>query len=147
MDNDSQMGLPNKEDLRSAFYHDSCDKYDYLIATGCGAMAGLIDIFLVGSPADSHLQHWTDAQVDNTVMAFARSCGWSPRAGNEKKVSSAIGFLEKKFPVNYDQRHSGDVGGLFTMSAKNHHMKSLAHSPDISTKFSWRLVHPWAQSF
>lgn len=119
------------KDLKPYFYHDTCDKYDYLIAVGCGAIAGIVDIFLVGSPADSKLQTWTDAQVDKTVMAFAKTCGWSPREGKENSASSAIGFLEKKFPVNYDQRHSGDVGGLFTMSAKNHHMKSLAHSPDV----------------
>lgn len=119
------------KDLKPYFYHDKCDKYDYLIAVGCGAVAGIVDIFLVGSPTDSKLQGWTDAQVDKTVMAFAKTCGWSPREGKEKSVSSAIGFLEKKFPVNYDQRHSGDVDGVISMSAKNHHMKSLAHSPDI----------------
>lgn len=119
------------KDIKPYFYHDKCDKYDYLIAVGCGAIAGIVDVFLVGSPADSKLQGWTDAQVDKTVMTFAKTCGWSPREGKEKSVSSAIGFLEKQFSVNYDQRHSGDVGGLFTMSAKNHHMKSLAHSPDI----------------
>ena len=107
---------------KPVFYNDKCDKYDYLSAVGCGAIAGLVDIFLVGSPADSKLQGWTDAQVDKTVMSFAKTCGWSPREGKEKSVASAIGFLEKKFPVNYDQRHSGDVAGLFTMSAKNHHM-------------------------
>lgn len=116
---------------KPVFYHDKCDKYDYLIAVACGAIAGMVDIFFVGSPADSKLQSWTDTQVDKTVMVFAKTCGWSPREGKEKSVASAIGFLEKKFPVNYDQRHSGDVGGLFNMSAKNHHMKSLAHSPDI----------------
>ena len=116
---------------KPVFYHDKCDKYDYLIAVACGAIAGMVDIFFVGSPTDSKLQSWTDAQVDKTVMVFAKTCGWSPREGKEKSVASAIGFLEKKFPVNYDQRHSGDVGGLFNMSAKNHHMKSLAHSPDI----------------
>lgn len=113
------------------FYHDKCDKYDYLIAVACGAVAGLVDIFFVGTPIDSKLQGWTDTQVDKTVMRFAQICGWSPRVGKENSVASAIGFLEKKFPVNYDQRHSGDVDELFKMSAKNHHIKSLAHSPDI----------------
>ena len=28
-----------------------CDKYDYLIATGCGAVAGLVDSFFVGKQA------------------------------------------------------------------------------------------------
>lgn len=108
-----------------------CDKYDYLIAVSCGAIAGLVDIFFVGSPIDSTLQGWTDSQVDNAVCRFAHMCGWSPRDGKEESVASAIGFLEKKFPVNYDHRHTVDVGGAFQMSAKNHHMKSLAHSPDV----------------
>ena len=129
---DIDIGTIRKEkDLKPIFYNDKCDKYDYLVAVGCGAIAGLIDIFLVGSPGDSKLQSWTDSQVDKTVMVFARTCGWKPKAGKENSVASAIGFLEKKFPVNYDQRHSADVGGLFDMFAKNHHMKSLAHSPDI----------------
>ena len=123
--------IRNDVHAKSVFYHDKCDKSDYLLAVGCGAIAGIVDIFLVGSPAESKVQAWTDAQVDKTVMAFAKTCGWSPKAGKENSVASAIGFLEKKFPVNYDQRHSGDVDGLFTMSAKNHHMKSLAHSPDM----------------
>lgn len=121
----------DEKNLKAVFYHDKCDKYDYLTAVGCGAVAGLIDIFLVGSPGDSKLQTWTDAQVDKAVMVFAKFCGWSPRAGKENSIASAIGFLEKKFPVNYDHRHGADVGGIFDMSTKNHHMKSLGHSPDI----------------
>lgn len=116
---------------KSVFYHDKCDRYDYLLAVGCGAIAGLIDVFLVGAPGDSKLQGWTDAQVDQVVMSFAKISGWTPREGKEKNVASAIGFLEREFRVNYDQRHSGDVHDLFKMSTKNHHMKSLAHAPDV----------------
>ncbi len=123
--------IRSDKNLEPVLYNDKCDKYDYLTAAGCGALAGMIDIFLVGAPVDSRLQGWTDAQVDKTVMAFAKTCGWCPKAGKENSIASAIGFLERKFPVNYDQRHTGDVGGLFHMSSKNHHMKSLAHSPDI----------------
>ncbi len=132
---DMSIATLEKEDNKSYFYHDKCDKYDYLIAVGCGAIAGLVDIFLVGAPGDSVLGKWTDSQVDHVVMKFAKTCGWSPKAGKEGNVASAIGFLEKKFPVNYDQRHSGDVDNLFGMSAKNHHMKSLAYSPDIIVLF------------
>lgn len=123
--------LRNEKNIKPYFYHDKCDKYDYLIAVGCGAIAGMVDIFLVGAPGDSILGTWTDSQVDKVVMTFAKTYGWSPREGKEKSVASAIGFLEKKFPVNYDQRHSGDVNNLFKMSTRNHHMKSLGHSPDI----------------
>lgn len=108
-----------------------CDRYDYLAACACGAVGGMIDIFLVGAPSDSILGKWSDAQMDKAVKSFAKVCGWNPRPGKENNVASAIGWLEKKFPVNYDQRHSGDVGNIINMSANNHHMKSLSHAPDI----------------
>lgn len=110
---------------------DKCDKYDYLAAVACGAVGGMIDIFFVGAPGNSTLGKWTDKQVDNTVKGFAKMAGWSPKEAQSGNVASAIGFLEKKFKVNYDQRYASDVGGLFTMSTKNHHMMSLSHSPDI----------------
>lgn len=110
---------------------DKCDKYDYLIAVACGAVGGMVDIFLVGAPGDSVLGKWTDAQVDNAVKGFAKLSGWNPKAEKADSVASAIGFLEKKFKVNYDQRYSADVNNLFNMSTKNHHMMSLAHSPDV----------------
>lgn len=127
-------GLINKNTDTSVIrYNDKCDIYDYLIAVGTGAISGIIDIMLVGSPKDSKLTQWSDEQVDNCVKRFAKSkfIGWKPKAGKEDNVSSAIGFLENKFKINYDQRHSGDVNRLFKMSTGNHHMKSLAHSPDI----------------
>lgn len=127
----SQQLMLEGKNAKPLFYHDKCDKYDYLIAVACGAIAGIVDIFLVGAPNSSGLLKWTDTQVDKTVMSFARTCGWSPRLGNETNVASAIGFLEKKYPVNYDHRSTADVNGLFQMGTKNHHMKSLAHSPDI----------------
>lgn len=122
--------IRRESDAKAYFYNDTCDKYDYMAAAGCGAIAGLIDIFLVGSPADSVLQPWTDAQVDQAVMFFARRCKWKPKPGQEQNVASAIGFLERNFRVNYDQRRSADVQGLFSMGTTNHHMKSLAHAPD-----------------
>lgn len=118
----------NIELLRKA---DKCDKYDYLAAVGCGAIGGLIDAFLVGSPKDSKLLKWTDKQVDKAVKEFAKISGWNPRDGQKDNIASAIGFLEKKFKVNYDQRYSSDVGELFDMNTRNHHLMSLAHSPDI----------------
>ena len=108
-------------------HRDTLDKYDYLTAAGTGVVAGLIDVFLVGSPENSKLVRWSNEQVDNCVKSFAKLTGWE----SDNNVNSAISHLERKFSVNYDQRHTGDVGGIFKMSAKNHHMKSLAHSPDI----------------
>ena len=124
--------IKHSTENQKLFAHDDkCDKYDYLIAAACGAVGGLMDIFLVGAPGDSVLGKWSNSQVDNAVKGFAKLTGWNPRPGKEDSIASAIGHLEKKFPVNYDQRHTADVGGSFSMSAKDHHFKSLAHSPDI----------------
>ncbi len=115
-----------KLDAKLAIAHSrKCDKYDYLIAVGCGCIAGLVDIFLVGAPGDSVLGTWSDSQVDQVVMTFAKKTGW-----NGEGTASAIGYLERTFPVNYDQRYTSDVNNAFRMGTKNHHLKSLAHSPD-----------------
>lgn len=110
---------------------DKCDKYDYLIASACGAIGGMIDIFLVGTPGSSMMCNWTDQQVNHAVMGFAKMLGWNPKDQNKDHVNSAIGFLERKFRINYDQRKPGDVGNLFKIAPSTHHMMSLAHSPDI----------------
>lgn len=130
--NEKYLLLEDQEDNRRVLESkDQCDKYDYLAAVACGAVGGLIDIFLVGAPKSSTLGNWTDKQVDNAVMGFAKASGWKPRDGQQGNPASAIGFLEKQFKVNYDQRHSADVENLFDMSTRNHHMMSLAHSPDL----------------
>lgn len=113
-------------------HHDECDKYDYLIALACGAIGGMIDIFLVGSPEDSVLGKWSDKQVDKVVKLFAKKLGWQPRSGKEDSIASAIGFLERTFGVNYDQKTKAETGNIVRkMSPRDHHMISLAHSPDI----------------
>ena len=123
--------IPSKENIWLVKNPNECDKYDYLISVACGSVGGLVDVFLVGSPENSILGKWTDEQVDKVVMKFAKSMGWDPRESKNASVASAIGFLERKFKVNYDQRNTTDVGEKFKMGTKNHHMKSLAHSPDI----------------
>lgn len=124
--------LVNSSENRELFQReDQCDKFDYITAVACGAIGGMIDIFFVGSPMDSALGNWTDYQVDNAVKGFARQMGWNPKEKNIDNVNSAIGFLERRFNVNYDQRKPSDVGNLFNMAPSTHHMMSLAHSPDI----------------
>lgn len=57
--------------------------------------------------------NWSDAQVDNAVKGFAKTLGWNPKKSQKGNVASAIGFLQRKFKVNYDQRYSSNVGKLF----------------------------------
>ncbi|MBQ9361762.1 MAG: hypothetical protein IJT96_12075 [Lachnospiraceae bacterium] len=132
--------IKNSRDNRQLLINeDKCDKFDYLIGVACGAIGGFIDIFCVGTPKDSILCKFTDAQVDEIVKKFAKLNGWQPRAGNENNVKSAIGFLENGrlksgntgYRINYDQKTGKEVNDLFRMSPSNHHMKSLGHAPDI----------------
>lgn len=107
-----------------------CDRYDILAAAACGAIGGVIDIFLVGAPGEGRaLERWSDKQVDNAVMRFSKLCGFNPQSEDTNDVAHAIGHLERTFKVNYDQRHGADIGLPGDMSTLNHHMKSLAHSP------------------
>ena len=109
----------------------NCDKYDYMLAGACGLLGGMIDILLVGAPGKGALGKFTDDFADSAIRRFAKATGWNgPREGKDP-TKSAIGFLERTFKVNYDHRHGGDVGGAFRMSSSNHHIKNLAHSPDI----------------
>ena len=87
--------IANSDENRQLLQNeDKCDKYDYLIAVACGASGGIVDIFLVGTPADSRLAKWSDKQVDNAVMKFAKMCGWAPKDKKVGNVASAIGYLE-----------------------------------------------------
>ena len=119
-----------EEVKKEEWAHAKCDKYDYMIATFCGAAAGLIDILFVGAPGKSKLGDITDASADELVKKAAKLSGWKPKPGNENSIASAIGFFERNCGVNYDQKSTGEVNGLFNMAAKNHHFKSLSHSPD-----------------
>lgn len=127
------------------FYADTCDKKDYLIATTCGALAGFVDIVFVATPTTGSLTQSMDGMANTLVKRFAKYLGWTPRAGQEENTKSAISFLERLFKVNYDQRHSQDVGELFKMSTKNHHLKSPAHSPDLLGLF-FSILNQWTAS-
>ena len=106
-----------------------CDRWDYAIAATCGALSGLVDAFLVGYPTKSLLGGLSDEAAEGLVQRFAEGVGWPGPRANADASRSAIGFLERTFRINYDHRHGADVGHLFEMSASNHHIKSLAHSP------------------
>jgi hypothetical protein len=107
-----------------------CDKLDYALAVGSGALCGIIDIFLVGKPGESPLGDITDKWFENRTKDFAKMCGW--KDGEGKDASSAIRYLEKKFKIPYDQRGAGDIGSkIFGLSPENHHFKSLGHNPSL----------------
>lgn len=125
------------EQIRRDFTHKApqCDRQDYALAAACGLLGALVDVVFVGAPGHGALTKFTDGLADGAVQRFARLCGWEgPKAGKDP-VKSAIGFLERAFPVNYDHPHGGAAGSRFSMSTKNHHIKNLAHSPDLMGLF------------
>lgn len=110
----------------------ACDKYDYMIAGTCGLIGGLVDVLFVGVPGKGALGKWTDKQTDNAVEGFAKLNGWKGPRTEGKETPSAIGFLERKFKINYDHNTTYATGGaVHNMSPSNHHVKSLGHSPDL----------------
>lgn len=86
-----------------------------MIAGTCGVIGRLIDIFLVGAPGKGKLTRLADNAVNSTLEKFASAFGWKGRSEVSDPTKSAIGFLERKFKVNYDHRHGGDVDGQFRM--------------------------------
>ncbi len=126
-----RQDIQDRIDQAFASHKCQCDKYDYMIATACGTIGGLIDIFFVGAPGESKLGDFADKQTDKLVEKFAKLSGWEGSKNGVNSTKSAIGFLERKFKVNYDHRHGADVNNLFKMRTTNHHLKSMAHSPDL----------------
>lgn len=118
-----------------------CDKYDYAMAAFSGVLTGLFDAFFVGKPGDTVLGEWTDSKVDNAVLRFSQMIFGIDKTNHnnssKKKpndIASAIGYLERRFKVNYDARFASDlIGGevLTDFTPSSHHLKSLAHCPDI----------------
>ena len=128
--------------VRTDYYEKSaqCDAVDYALSALCGVIAGLVDAVFVGMPSESKLVGWTDKQVDECIIKFAKSKfagtkGWNPRSENENSVGHAIKYLESIYKVNYDAATINQLGDaakqVFDLSPGNHHIKSLAHSPDF----------------
>lgn len=119
----------------------SLDTQDYILATSCGVISGLIDAIFVGNPNNSILLNATDKLADQFVIKAAQFFWKNDKrtVGKQKKMptelSNSIGYLERAFQVTYDARYASDLNvsgdALKHMSSSNHHLMSLAHSPDI----------------
>ena len=122
-----------------------CDKLDYALAASSGALCGLIDIFLVGTPEDSPLGKITDKKEEKRVYVFVKHSRWINAKFEGKKlpkaptsIKAAVRWLEDTFDVPYDQTSWGEAAkGVFELSLNtyNHHFFSLAHNPSICGLF------------
>ncbi|MDE7326625.1 MAG: hypothetical protein K2N63_10160 [Lachnospiraceae bacterium] len=115
--------------------HTRCDRYDYLVAAACGAVGGIVDIFLANLPKNSNLHTTSDSASDQLVITnkmvilFAELSGWKPNILQKGDISSAIDYLEKSYKISYDQLHGSEIHNLMKLPTKNHYMLSLGHSP------------------
>jgi hypothetical protein len=92
-------------------------------------------------PGQSKLGSWTDKMADNLVEKFAGFVFKADQKNGkvlQKKapdgIASCIGYLERRFQVNYDARYASDLGltpDQISMAPVNHHLKSLGHAPDL----------------
>lgn len=137
MTDSQRIEIEKRIDNDLTYKASNCDKYDYMLAVTCGMIGGLVDVIFVDVPGQSIIGKGTDKIVDNATINVAKLFGWQgAREGSDPK-SSAIGFLERNFKVNYDQTHSnapgprGTDGQIRNLTPLNHHIKSLSHSPDL----------------
>lgn len=112
-----------------------CDRLDYSVAALSGVIAGIIDVLWVGMPGASEIGQGVDKATDKLIIRLSNLIARpvskkGKRVKPTDKVEIAISRLEQVFKVNYDQRHASDVGGLVGLTPINHHLLSLAHSPD-----------------
>jgi hypothetical protein len=138
MTKSQQVELQKKIKDEFTLKNAQCDNYDYMIAGTCGVIAGLVDILFVGAPGDSKLGDIADEQANKITEKFAGFVGWDKDKAEQRgsdTTKSAIGWLEKKFKINYDQAttngKNGTGGLVANLLPSNHHLKSLGHSPDI----------------
>ena len=107
----------------------NCDKIDYILSASSGALCGIMDVFLIGKPGESPAGDITDKWFANRTIDFAKLCGYK---GDDTSLSSAIGFLEKKFKIPYNHSVGGGIiKEWLNLTPNNHHFKSLGHNPTL----------------
>lgn len=112
------------------------DRTDYLIAVGCGAISGLIDIFYVGEFTLERAESWGKEDINKFVLTIAKITGYK---GDD--LSRAIAHLEDKYPFAADAAKDQFGGG------KQHHLRDFSHHfslggliCSIYTQFSGKVL-------
>lgn len=148
---DAQIATINKEFNESLNKGIECSTLDYALAASSGILCGLIDLLFVKTPHEGAIGKSADSLLDKKMIELSNKL---KKTEVEKKikegidvefkeitnVKSAIGYLESKFPVPYDQKATQEIKKnligdfeetIYHVSADNHHAKSLSHYPDI----------------
>ena len=120
--NDINDNLRELEDQVSK-YTNEADLFDCTIAVASGLLCGFMDSFFVGEFDLAELKADSNKQVNKFIEFYARKRGYK----GEKGLAGAIGFLEKKFPVEQDNVWKG----LGISSTRLHHLEDFAHHPTV----------------
>lgn len=110
------------------------DTGDLILAVSSGVLTGVLDIVFVGecglfkNASDSAKEKFqkdlgnTHESLNKFILNYAKKKGYKG-----ERLSGAIDFLEKKYPVSQDNVWKGK--GI--SSPKTHHLDDLAHHPSV----------------
>lgn len=119
------------------------DGLDYTLAVTSGLIAGVIDIIFVGEWDFKNAKAISNEKVNNKIMTFAQKhpdyvvfCTNSlegkggPRIKqlNPKRLSTAIQFLEWKYPLPGDNSWKGVADKV---TPQSHHLDDFSHHPTL----------------
>ena len=82
---DNKESIDSLKNLRP-----DCDKLDYALAASIGALCGIIDIFLVGTPGESDFGQATDKWFETITIKFAEFLHPDKKKNSLSKMQSHI---------------------------------------------------------
>lgn len=114
---------------------------DLSMAAVIGFLSFVISEMFVGAPGEN--KPWaelSDKSAEKQLIKYAekkaKKVGGIPQYAGKDKLHSSIQFLEKRYPVPYDQAYSkGTNYAVSGMITGNHHFYSASHSPGIGGCF------------
>lgn len=105
------------------------DGIDYMIAVGCGIVAGLFDSIFVGEWDFEKAKAKSNEQINKKVMNFAKKHGFDEtKCKSSDKLGSAVEFLENKFKLPGDNDWKFPDSKITT---KTHHLDDFCHHPNL----------------
>ncbi|PKV09179.1 hypothetical protein PG1513B_0082 [Bifidobacterium pseudolongum subsp. pseudolongum] len=117
IDDDMTIEIEDIEENEENGETNASHRVDYLLAAGCGLIAGAIDSLWVGKFDFDRAREWGSERINDFVVAVAKM---DPGYKGDD-IKSAIKFLEKKYPFVGD-RATSDFGG-----GRQHHLRDFSH--------------------
>ena len=107
-------------DRRIEQVSNQADSWDYFVSIASGLLCAALDILWVGEFDLARGRDIADDKVQEFVKKTAKMLGCE-----DDDLTSAVKFLEKKFPLAADGNTADFGGGL------QHHLRDFAHHPTI----------------